>query len=196
MTVKTTFKVDTQIQKEIEDLLTDIRSTLITKRLKAVKALGRLKTPIACDPLANTLHDRSREVRCAAIEALSLINPGNLPDIILPLVRDKSADVRLRVAHALGTCDTSESIEGLMALIRDSRDEVASMAARSLARHPRASLALLIRQFGDKSWKIRSRSATAVSRMGKGAGEALKSAVEDNDFQRSILGGHLPGASA
>ena len=46
MTLKTQFKVDTQIQKEIEDLVTDLRSTLITKRLKAVKALGRLKTPV------------------------------------------------------------------------------------------------------------------------------------------------------
>ncbi len=195
MTVKTQFKVDTQIQKEIEDLVTDLRSTLITKRLKSVKALGRLKTPIAVEPIASVLHDRSREVRCAAIEALGLINPGNLPDILLPLVRDKSADVRLRIAHALGTCDTNESIEGLMTLMRDSRDEVANMAARSLARHPRASLALLIRQFGDKSWKMRSRAATAVSRMGKGASEALKSAAEDNDsnvrFWAAICLGHL-----
>ena len=195
MTVKSQFKVDTQIQKEIEDLVTDLRSTLITKRLKAVKALGKLKTPIAVEPIASVLHDRSREVRCAAIEALGLINPGNLPDILLPLVRDKSADVRLRVAHALGSCDTSEATEGLMTLMRDPRDEVAGMAARSLARHPRASLALLIRQFGDKSWKIRSRAAIAVGKMGKGAAEALKSAVEDNDsnvrFWAAICLGHL-----
>ncbi len=195
MSDKTPFKIDTQIQKEIEDLVTDLRSTLITKRLKAVKALGRLKTPIAVEPLSSILHDRSREVRCAAIEALGLINPGNLPDLLLPLVRDKSADVRLRVAHALGSCDTNESTEGLMTLMRDARDEVANMAARSLSRHPRASMALLIRQFGDKSWKIRSRSAMAISKMGKGAAEALKSAVEDNDanvrFWAAICLGHL-----
>lgn len=195
MAAKSIFKVDTQIQKELEDLVTDLRSTLITKRLKAVKALGRLKTPIAVEPLSMVLNDRSREVRCAAIEAMSLINPGNLSEILLPFVRDKSADVRLRVAHALGTCDNQEATDGLMNLIRDPRDEVANMAARSLSRHPRASLALLIRQFGDKSWKIRSRSAMAVTRMGKGAGEALKSAVEDNDsnirFWAAICLGHL-----
>ncbi len=195
MTLKTQFKVDTQIQKEIEDLVTDLRSTLITKRLKAVKALGRLKTPVAVEPLTSTMNDRSREVRCAAIEALALINPANLPDLLQPMIRDKSADVRLRVAHALGICDTTESIDGLMTLIRDNRDDVANMAARSLARHPRASLALLIRQFADKSWKIRSRSAMAVSRMGKGAADALRSAVEDNDanvrFWAAICLGHL-----
>lgn len=195
MAAKNLFKVNCQIPDEIEDLVNDLRSTLITKRLKAVKALGRLRTPMAVEPLSPLLNDRSREVRCAAIEALELINPANLSEILLPLVRDKSADVRLRTAHALGNCDQSDAIDGLMNLLRDPRDEVAGMASRSLAKHPRASLALLIRQFGDKSWKIRSRSANAVTRMGKGVAEALKSAAEDNDanvrFWSAICLGHL-----
>lgn len=195
MVAKNQFKIDIQIQKELEDLVTDLRSTLITKRLKAVKALGRLKTPVAVEPLTMVLGDRSREVRCAGIEALSLIAPSNLSEILAPLVRDKSADVRLRVAHALGTCDKQDATDNLMMLMRDIRDEVANMAAKSLARHPKASLALLIRQFGDKSWKIRSRAAAAITRIGKGATEALKSAIEDNDsnvrFWSAICLGHL-----
>lgn len=195
MAAKNLFKVNCQIPDEIEDLVNDLRSTLITKRLKAVKALGKLRTPLAVEPLSPLLNDRSREVRCATIEALELINPPTLSEILLPLVRDKSADVRLRTAHALGNCEQAEAIEGLMGLLRDPRDEVAGMASRSLAKHPRASLALLIRQFGDKSWKIRSRSANAVTRMGKGVAEALKSAAEDNDsnvrFWAAICLGHL-----
>ena len=35
---------DSNVHKEIEDLVTDSRSTLVTKRLKAVKELGQLKT--------------------------------------------------------------------------------------------------------------------------------------------------------
>lgn len=194
MAAKSLFKVDCQMSNELEDLVNDLRSTLITKRLKAVKALGKLRTPMAVEPLTPLLNDRSREVRCAIIEALELINPPILSEILQPLVRDKSADVRLRVAHALGACDSQEAIDGLMSLLRDPRDEVANMASRSLARHPRSSLALLIRQFGDKSWKIRSRSANAVTRMGKGAAEALKSAIEDNDanirFWAAICLGH------
>lgn len=195
MAAKSQIKVDIAIQNELEDLVTELRSTLITKRLKAVKSLGRLKTPIAVEPLTKILSDRSREVRCAVIEALSLINPPNLGEILQPLARDKSADVRIRVAHSLGSCDNEDAIESLMTLIRDQRDEVANMAARSLARHPRASLALLIRLFGDKSWKIRSRAASAVTRMGKGAVEALKLAIDDNDsnirFWSAICIGHL-----
>lgn len=195
MAAKSLFKVDCQISAEVEDLVNDLRSTLITKRLKAVKALGKLRTPLAIEPLSPLLNDRSREVRCAIIEALELINPPVLSELLQPLVRDKSADVRLRVAHALGACDSQEAIDGLMTLLRDPRDEVANMASRSLAKHPRSSLALLIRQFGDKSWKIRSRSANSVTKMGKGAAEALKSAVEDNDanvrFWAAICLGHL-----
>ncbi len=195
MAAKTLFKGDCQMTNELEDLVNDLRSTLITKRLKAVKALGRLKTPLAIEPLTPMLNDRSREVRCAVIEAMELINPPNLHESLQPLIRDKSADVRLRTAHALGICDNNEAVDGLLTLIRDHRDEVAQIASRSLSRHPKASLAFLIRLFGDKSWKIRSRAASAIKRIGKGAAEALKSAVEDNDsnirFWAAICLGHL-----
>lgn len=167
--------------QNIEDLVTDLHSTLITKRLKAIKDLGKLKTKEAVEPLTFTLSDRSKEVRCAAVEALSLINPDNLAEIILPLAQDKSADVRLRVAHALSVSDTQLSIETLMKLIRDSKDEVANMAAKSLAKNPASSLALLIRLFAADSWKLRARAGMAISRMGKTAAEALKIAADDPD---------------
>ncbi|MEW6709746.1 MAG: HEAT repeat domain-containing protein, partial [Candidatus Riflebacteria bacterium] len=188
-------KVDCQVQREVEDLVTDLRSTLITKRLKAVKELGRLKTPLAVEPLAQVAGDRSREVRCAAVEALTLISPPNLTQLLLPLSHDKSADVRLRVAHSFGMSNDDDAVRSLMTLIRDPKDAVANMAARSLSRHPKSSLALLIRLFGDKEWKMRSRAAMAIKRMGIGAAEALKSALEDNDsnvrFWAAICLGNL-----
>jgi HEAT repeat protein len=195
MAAKFSNKVDSQIQREVEDLVTDLRSTLITKRLKAVKDLGRLKTPLAVEPLSQIAADRSREVRCAVVEALTLINPPNLTHLLLPLSHDKSADVRLRVAHSFAACSDDEAISSLMTLIRDSKDAVANMAARSLAKNPKSSLALLIRLFGDKEWKLRSRAAMAIKRMGLGAVEALKSALEDNDanvrFWAAICLGNL-----
>lgn len=188
-------KVDCQIQREVEDLVTDLRSTLITKRLKTVKELGKLKTPLAVEPLTIVINDRSREVRCAVVEALTLINPKNLTQLLLPLSHDKSADVRLRVAHSFGQCTESEAVQSLMTLIRDSKDAVANMAARSLSRNPRSSLALLIRMFSDKEWKMRSRAAMSIKRMGPGASDALKSALEDNDsnvrFWAAICMGNL-----
>jgi HEAT repeat protein len=181
MTKKFKTKIDCQVQREVEDLVTDLRSTLITKRLKAVKELGRLKTPLAVEPLQQVLNDRSKEVRCAVVEALTLINPESLAQMLLPLSHDKSADVRLRVAHSFSQCSDDEAVRSLMTLIRDNKDAVANMAARSLAKHPKASLALLIRLFGDKEWKLRSRAAMAVKRMGAQAADALKSALEDMD---------------
>ena len=187
-------RADCQIEREVEDLVTDLRSTLITKRLKAVKELGKLKTPIAVEPLGQILYDRSKEVRCAAIEALTMISDANLADLIIPLAKDRSGDVRLRVAHALGNTDDQLATDCLMTLMRDPKDAVANMAAKSLAKSPKTSLALLIRQFGDNSWKIRSRSAMAVKRMGKGATDALLSAIEDSDanirFWSALCLGH------
>lgn len=195
MAAKFNAKVDCQAQREVEDLVTDLRSTLITKRLKAVKDLGKLKTPLAVEPLTQVSSDRSREVRCAVVEALTLINPPELTQLLLPLSHDKSADVRLRVAHSFGSSSDDEAVRSLMTLIRDNKDAVANMAARSLSKNPRSSLALLIRLFSDKEWKLRSRAAMAIKRMGTGAAEALKSALEDSDsnvrFWAAICLGNL-----
>lgn len=181
MPEKRSFKGDCQIQRELEDLANDLKSTLITKRLKAVKSLGRLKTPLAVEPLKDVLADRSKEVRCAAIEALALIRPANLTELIIPLSRDRSADVRLRVAYALTGYDNEDAVRCLLDLMRDLKDSVAVMAAKCLAKSPKAALAILLRQFGDKTWKLRSRSAMAVTRMGRTAAGGLKTALDDPD---------------
>ena len=180
MSIRAT-KADTRIENEIEDLVQDLRSTLITKRLKAVRELGKIKEQATVEPLSFVLNDRSRDIRCAAIEALFQINPPKLHELIIPMIRDKSADVRLRAARALSVCDNQEAYDALMVLMYDVKDEVANMAARSLAKHPAGNLSALIKLFADNSWKIRSRSASAVTKMGKTAVEALKIAIEDKD---------------
>ncbi len=181
MQSKRTEKIDSRIEREMEDLVTDLRSTLVTRRLKAVKSLGRLKTPMAVDPLKEVLLDRSREVRCAVIEALGMINPPGVESILIPQAADRSADVRLRVAIALGKCNSEDAINGLFDLLRDPKDDVAAMAAKALARHPSASLARLMRLFGEKSWKMRSRAAMAIARMGRKPIDALLAGLEDTD---------------
>lgn len=175
------FKSQCKIESELEDLVTDLHSTLITKRLKAVKGLGKLKTPLAIEPLTRVLADRSKEVRCATVEAIYLINPTELCSLLIPLAKDRSADVRLRVAHALRKSDSHEAVVCLLSLMRDSKDSVANMAAKSLSKNPKAAISKLIKQFGDKIWKIRSRSAMSVALMGKNALEALKAASSDPD---------------
>lgn len=181
MTRKLSFREECRINEELEDLVTELKSTLITKRLKAVKALGKLKTPMALEPLMSVLSDRSKEVRSAVVEAIRAINPQNLADILVPVSKDRSVDVRLRIAHALSFSSTQDAIDCLTIMMRDSNESVANMAAKSLANFPNAALAVLIRQFGDKSWKIRSRSAMAVSGMGIAAVPALKAAIDDED---------------
>lgn len=174
-------KIDTHIENEIEDLVQDLRSTLITKRLRAVRELGKLKQQIAVEPLSIVLNDRSRDIRCAAIEALFQINPENLASLVIPLVKDKSSDVRLRTARALSNCSGDNTLNALITLLNDTKDEVANMAARSLAKLSGVNVAPLIKLFADSSWKIRSRAAMAITKMGKKAVEPLKIASEDKD---------------
>ena len=169
------------IENEIEDLVTDLRSTLITKRLRAVRELGKAKYKAAVEPLGFVLNDRSKDIRCAAIEALFQINPKNLSELVIPLTHDKSADVRLRAARALSNCSDEEAFEALVVLLYDVKDEVANMAAKSLSKQPISRLSDLIKLFSDNSWKIRSRAAMAITKMGRQAVEALKIAVDDED---------------
>lgn len=174
-------KIDTHIENEIEDLVQDLRSTLITKRLRAVRELGKLKQQIAVEPLSIVLNDRSRDIRCAAIEALFQINPENLASLVILLVKDKSSDVRLRTARALSNCSGDNTLNALITLLNDTKDEVANMAARSLAKLSGVNVAPLIKLFADSSWKIRSRAAMAITKMGRKAVEPLKIASEDKD---------------
>ena len=174
-------KSDRKLEGMIEDLVTDLRSTLITKRLRAVRELGKLKNQVAVEPLSFVLNDRSRDIRCAAIEALFQIAPKNLSELVIPLTRDKSSDVRLRAARALSICSNEESFEALVVLLYDVKDEVANMAAKSLSKQPVTRLSDLIKLFADNSWKIRSRAAMAVTKMGRQAVEALKVAIDDDD---------------
>lgn len=174
-------KSDIKNETELDDLVTDLRSTLITKRLRAVRELGKRKYAAAVEPLSYVLNDRSRDIRCAAIEALFQISPKNLSELVIPLTKDKSADVRLRAARALSACNDDETFEALVVLLYDIKDEVANMAAKSLSKQPVGKLSDLIKLFADNSWKIRSRAAMAVTKMGKQAVEALKNAVDDED---------------
>ena len=171
-----------KIEIEIEDLVTDLRSTLITKRLRAVRELGKLKYLEAAEPLSYVLNDRSRDIRCATVEALFQISPPNLSNLIIPLARDKSADVRLRAARALSGCINEETaFDALIGLLYDTKDEVANMAAKSLSKQPVNKLSALIKLFSDNSWKIRSRAAMAITKMGRPAVEALKAATNDKN---------------
>ena len=174
-------KIDTRIENEIEDYIQDLRSTLITKRLRAVRELGKIKEQVAVEPLTQVLGDRSRDIRCAAVEALFQINPENISTYIVPLIRDKSADVRLRVARSLINCSDEEAFNALLVLLHDDKDEVANMAARSLSKQSENRVSVLIKLFADSSWKIRSRAAMTLGKMGKKALLALKTAVEDKD---------------
>lgn len=168
-------------QREVEDVITDLKSTLLAKRLKAVKELARLRSPLGVEPLREILADRSKEVRCAVVEALVAIKPATLLEMLLPLLRDRSADVRLRVAHGLGELEGEGIADHLFELMRDAKEDVASMAVRSLARFKPPQLTRLIRLFGDKTWKLRRRASEALRGIGGVAVEALKLALLDQD---------------
>ena len=127
------------------------------------------------------MNDRSRDIRCATIEALFQISPPNLSSLIIPLTKDKSSDVRLRAARALIDSLDEEAFQALVNLLYDEKDEVANMAAKSLSKQPSKKYPDLIKLFASESWKVRSRAAMAITKIGRRATEALKSAVDDDN---------------
>lgn len=166
---------------ELDDILLDLNSTLIAKRLKAIKQLAEIKNPVSIEPLLRLLKDRSSDVRCAVVDSIKAHRPDNFPKMMRLVMQDESADVRLRLAAALGDYPEELSVMTLMTLLHDSKNQVADMAARSLAKFPQASLSLLIKEFASPVWKVRSRAATAVKHMKNKAVEALTVAITDKN---------------
>lgn len=84
-------------------LLEALRSPSVPVRLGAVEALGMIRDPRALSPLATVLnHDRSLEVRWAAVLALGdMGSPDAIPSVV-PILQEPSRYLRYGAAITLG----------------------------------------------------------------------------------------------
>jgi HEAT repeat protein len=95
---------------EIDVLIKQLRSSKMTQRLAAAKALGEKKDPRAVNPLVSVLKkDANWDVRLAAENALVSIGPPSVAPLVQILKEEKECFPRRRAARALkelrDTCD-------------------------------------------------------------------------------------------
>ncbi len=102
-------------------------------RDRAVRGMRALGTDMVFPMLAGKLSDPDINIRCAAIEALSLVDPERAVGLLLPLLRDSETVVRECACEALAVPEADVAVEPLLEVLRDDPDpQVRGTAARAL----------------------------------------------------------------
>jgi HEAT repeat protein len=128
---------------EIDALIKQLKSSKLTQRLAAAKALGEKKDTRAVNPLVSVLKkDANWDVRLAAENALVSIGSPSVEPLVQILKEEKECFVRRRAARALKELrDTCDPRTFKNASQKDNDCFVRRVAARALAevKHPEAA---------------------------------------------------------
>jgi HEAT repeat protein len=97
--------------------------------------------------LTQRLSDLDLDVRCAAIEALGLVDARHAVELLVPLLSDQEEVVRICACEALSTPEAAAATESLIVVLRDDTDpQVRNYAARALGHiGRRAAIPALLR---------------------------------------------------
>jgi len=102
------------------------------KRARAIRDLGRSRTPLAVSPLVRALGHMSKEVRSEAARGLG---DGHFPEAIPTLVEaleDEESDIRPEAAEALGKIGDRSASGPLLRALQDGDPRVRASAALAL----------------------------------------------------------------
>lgn len=152
--------------------------------------LGTTKNPQAVAPLVAALADPEKDVRGAAMKALSVIGSAAV-EALAAALRDTSWIVRYRAAEAIGDIDDPRANALLITCLEDEKDHVRYIGAKGLGRKRlMVSVAPLIGALDDENEYVRimvARSLAAIG--GTEALEALSGrlAVETVPAVREVL---------
>jgi hypothetical protein len=108
-------------------------------RYQAVKALGRLRKPLALPELLKILPHANDQLSCQIFAALVSLGPVALPALI-ELSTSKPMWTRWHCMHALGEFNDLRVLPILVQALTDSNESVAWMAAKGLVQFSRLSV--------------------------------------------------------
>jgi len=114
------------------------------RAVREMQAIGRATVfPL----LMRKLSDPDVEARCAAIEALALLDAARSVEVLLPLLTDPEEVIRLSACEALSVPEALAAVEPLFAVLRSDPDpQVRGLAARALGHiGSRAAISALLR---------------------------------------------------
>jgi HEAT repeat protein len=105
-------------QKEISELISELRDSNPHVRRDAAYDLGFMKDSRAEEPLIASLEDKNYSVRDGAAEALGLIKDSRAVVPLIPILKDSDYHVRDGAVHALHEINDARAIEplGIVAL--------------------------------------------------------------------------------
>jgi HEAT repeat protein len=118
-------------------LAQQLRDSDVNVRRAAARALTRLpNTAPAIPALIESLKDPDPFVRDNAVDALSVMHPGDVVPSLIRALRDPNPNARRRGADALARIghDTQDAWPGLIELLKDENAEVRKAATAALRR--------------------------------------------------------------
>jgi HEAT repeat protein len=102
-------------------------------RQRAAESLGKLGGQDALQGLVEALADPVNEVRAAAVEAVTKVDPGAAVDALGRIVRnDTEWEIRVKAVRALGVAGDPASRPDLEAALQDTSEFVRSAAAHAI----------------------------------------------------------------
>jgi len=119
-------------ERVLTPLITALRSNDWIVRMHAAKALGRIRTADAVEPLIPLLQDKVKAVREEAAATLAAIGDSAIPSLVNALQHEEWL-VRLHAVEALGKTRSPQAVEPLLAVLFNDQDSaVREDAVRAL----------------------------------------------------------------
>jgi HEAT repeat protein len=126
-----------QPKDPVADLARQLRDDDVHVRRAAARALTRLSNTTSAIPaLIDVLKDKDAVVRDNAVDALSVMHPGDVVPSLTRALRDPDANARRRAADALARIgrDTESAWPALIELLKDESPDVRKAANAALRR--------------------------------------------------------------
>lgn len=176
---------------EIDVVIKQLKSSNTTRRLAAVKELGKRKDPRAVNPLVSVLKsDRKWEVRLAAEDSLVSIGSPSAESLIRLVKEDKDCFVRRRSVRALKEIKDPCASEALIKASSEDADCcVRKFAARALGEinDPKAT-EFLDDTMKKKNLEIISAAYRYYVRKGEqGTEDVLVEAMQDSSYDKRMV---------
>ncbi|MER3433019.1 MAG: PBS lyase [Leptolyngbya sp. ERB_1_1] len=149
-------------------------------RLFAITALGELNAKTATPVLTDAIDNNSKEIRLAALAALSkLEEPGKdaIPSVVAAL-KDKDADIRIGAAQALGNFGSAakDVVQDLINALSDSNRTVQVKAINAIAAigtDAKPAIPALTDAINAPEREVRLAAIVALSKLGQDAKSAV-----------------------
>lgn len=139
------------------------------RRVKAARALGRSKSPLAVPGLARALDDPSRQVRGEAAKALGAMRSREAVRILLEKLKDPESGIQAESAEALGEIGDNEAVSALLERLGDADPSVRESVSWALGAigDRRAAEPLLQSLENERDPRVFAALAEALAKLGE-----------------------------